>query len=33
LRLFQELGKGRIKANGGRGKFKYNIFDILKELL
>jgi hypothetical protein len=27
------MGGGRIKENGGGGEFKYDIFDILKELL
>jgi hypothetical protein len=29
LKLFQELGEGGIKENGGGGKFKYVIFDML----
>jgi hypothetical protein len=29
LKLFQEWGKERIKKNGGGGKFKYDISDIL----
>jgi hypothetical protein len=28
-----EMGGGRIKENDGGGEFKYDIFDILKELL
>jgi hypothetical protein len=28
-KLFQEWGKEEIKENGGGGKFKYDIFDIL----
>jgi hypothetical protein len=27
LKLFQELGEGDIKENGGGGKFKSDIFD------
>jgi hypothetical protein len=27
------LGGGGIKENGGGGEFKYDIFDILEELL
>jgi hypothetical protein len=29
LKLFQELGEGRIKENDGGDEFNYNIFDIL----
>jgi hypothetical protein len=32
LTLFQEGGR-RIKENGGRDEFKYDIFDMLKEFL
>jgi hypothetical protein len=33
IELFQELGWGWVKENGGGGEFKYDIFDILKENL
>jgi hypothetical protein len=33
LKLFQEMEKGRIKENDGRGEFKYSIFEILYKLL
>jgi hypothetical protein len=29
LKLSQEWEEGRIKENGGRGEFKYDIFDTL----
>jgi hypothetical protein len=29
LKLFQEWGEGRIKENGGKGEYKYDILDIL----
>jgi hypothetical protein len=29
LRLFQELGVGRMKEKSGGGEFQYDIFDIL----
>jgi hypothetical protein len=29
LKLFQDEGKKGMKENGGGGKFKYDIFDIL----
>jgi hypothetical protein len=32
LKLFQELGAG-VKENYGGGEIKYDIFDILYELL
>jgi hypothetical protein len=32
LKLFQEWSRG-VKESGGGGEFKYDIFDILKELL
>jgi hypothetical protein len=33
LKQFKEWGEGRIKVYGRRGEFKYDIFDIFKELL
>jgi hypothetical protein len=32
VKLFQEWGK-QVKENGGVGEFKYDMFDILQELL
>jgi hypothetical protein len=29
LKVYQELGGGQMKGNGGEGEFKYDIFDIL----
>jgi hypothetical protein len=33
LKLSQEWEERRIKEDGGRGEFKYDILDILGELL
>jgi hypothetical protein len=33
LKLLQELVNGGIKENGGGVEFKYDVFDILLELL
>jgi hypothetical protein len=33
LKLSQEWGEGGIKESGGGGEFKYDVFDILSELL
>jgi hypothetical protein len=29
LKLFQEWGEGQIKDNGGRGEFRYDIFQYI----
>jgi hypothetical protein len=33
LKLFQEWEEGEIKDNGVGGKFKYDIFNLMQELL
>jgi hypothetical protein len=33
LKLFQEWGERKITECGGQSEFKYDIFDVLKELL
>jgi hypothetical protein len=33
MKLFQKWREVRIKESGGHGKFKYDIFDMLQEIL